>query len=268
MDKTIVKAFDLLGILAANAQPMGVTALAEQAELGKSNVHRILQTLVGLGYVERTEAAQYQPTIRIWELGSQVMSRLSLRDVARPAMQELSELTGEAVHLSLLMGAEVLYVDKIESSEPVRAYTQLGGRAPAYCTATGKAMLAFAGDAAVTAAMADATAYTDTTLVDAESFLAEATKIRKNRFSVNRGEWRADVIGLGSPIADAEGSVVAAIGLSAPGARLGLAKLKELAPKLISHARGVSAALGCTDQAWDSLTTRSGSLRGDKESAA
>lgn len=143
MDNSIAKAFGLLEMLASSDEPLGVTALAEQASLGKSNVHRILQSLVELGYVEKNAAARYLPTTRLWEFGSQVMSRRSVRDVARPAMRLLAELTSETVHLSELHDGDVLYIDKIESSEPVRTYTQLGGRAPAYCTATGKAMLAF-----------------------------------------------------------------------------------------------------------------------------
>lgn len=255
MDKSIVKAFTLLELLANSDVPLGVTALADTAELGKSNVHRILQTLLELGYVEQGANAQYQPSLKTWEMGCRVMSRLSLRDVARGPMQILAELTKEAVHLSELHQGEVLYIDKIESSEPVRAYTQLGGRAPAHCTATGKAMLAFASDADIAAALLDASDHTPKTITSLDRFEIEAEHIRTNRYSLNRGEWRSDIIGLGAPIADQSGNVVAAIGLSAPASRVELSELETLAVRLIEHAERVSLSLGCSSRQWAELPT-------------
>lgn len=253
MDKSIVKAFTLLELLANSDTPLGVTALADEADLGKSNVHRILQTLLGLGYVEQGENAQYQPSLKAWEMGCMIMSRVSLRDVARGSMQVLAELTKEAVHLSELHDGEVLYIDKIESSEPVRAYTQLGGRAPAYCTATGKAMLAFAADADIASALASASEHTPKTIASLDRFEIEAEHIRANRYSLNRGEWRSDIIGLGAPIADQSGNVVAAIGLSAPASRVELSELETLAGRLIEYAESVSLSLGCSARQWAEL---------------
>ncbi|MEP3426670.1 IclR family transcriptional regulator, partial [Ascidiaceihabitans sp.] len=178
LDKAVVKAFSLLEILSQNNSPMGITELANEADLGKSNVHRLLQTLMTLGYVRKSNDTLYTASLKVWELGSQVISRVNVRDVARPYMQMLAEATGETVHLSELFDNQVLYIDKIESREPVRAYTHLGGRAPAYCTATGKAMLAYQTDEVIDAVMAGATAHTEKTIVLPEAFLTHASTIR------------------------------------------------------------------------------------------
>lgn len=253
MDKAVVKAFNLLEILAQSDKPLGVTDLARQSELGKSNVHRLLQTLINLGYVKKSDDSDYTASLRVWELGSRIISRVNVRGVANPFMQALAETTNETVHLSEFHDTEVLYVDKIESREPVRAYTQLGGRAPAYCTATGKAMLAFQSIDIIRKAMADAQAHTPKTLSDVDKFLAEANDIRARRFAVNRGEWRSDIIGIAAPIFCASGKVEGALGLSAPASRTKESDLVKLAPNLIEYAEKISRALGCTPEIWSRL---------------
>lgn len=250
MDKAVVKAFSLLELLAGSDDPMGVTRLAETSGLGKSNVHRLLQTLQSLGYVSQTPDGAYSASLKMWELGNQVMSRFSLRDVARPFMKKLSAMTKETVHLSELDGFEVLYIDKIESREPVRAYTQLGGRAPAYCTATGKAILAYASTEDIEECCRNAQAFTAKTIVHADRFLVEAEKIRDRKFALNRGEWRADVIGLAAPILDSTGAPIGAIGLSAPGSRLHIDEMETLAPRVVEYAREISEQLGCSAATW------------------
>ncbi len=253
VDKAVVKAFSLLEILSKNNSPMGITELANEADLGKSNVHRLLQTLMTLGYVRKPNDTLYTASLKVWELGSQVISRVSVRDVARPYMQMLAEATGETVHLSELFENQVLYIDKIESREPVRAYTHLGGRAPAYCTATGKAMLAYQTDDVIHNVMAGATAHTEKTIVQPEAFLTHASIIRAQKYAVNQGEWRKDVIGVSAPISCALGRVVSAIGLSAPASRVSEKQLKAVAPQLIEYAENISASMGCTGSVWDAL---------------
>lgn len=253
MDKAVVKAFALLELLARSEKPLGVTALAGMADLGKSNVHRLLQTLQTLNYVRKTDESSYVATLRLWEMGSHVFSKLSLRDLARPYMQRLSEMTGETVHLSELDGFEVLYIDKIESREPVRAYTQLGGRAPAYCTATGKAMMAYLPDEAIVECYQTVQPFTQKTIVNVDRFQVEAEKIRQRRFAINRGEWRADVIGLAAPIAGNAGSIMGSIGLSAPASRVDIGEWETLAPRLVEYAERISLTLGCSEAGWAML---------------
>lgn len=253
MDKAVVKAFRLMEILSRSKQPMGITALATEADLGKSNVHRLLQTLNELSYVRPTGDGSYEASLKIWELGSHVFSRLSVRDIARPYMQDLSEITRETVHLSELDRNEVLYIDKIESSEPVRAYTQLGGRAPAYCTATGKAMLAYASEEELISCFDSAQKFTPKTISNLVRFQDEGVQIRERKFAINRGEWRGDIVGLAAPLADAEGKVHGAIGISGPASRLDIVQMEAFAPRVVGYAERISQALGCSESRWAQL---------------
>ncbi|MCG8419876.1 MAG: IclR family transcriptional regulator [Proteobacteria bacterium] len=250
MSKSVVKAFMLLELLSTSDHSLGVTALSQMSDLGKSNVHRLLQTLIQLGYVKKADDNTYEATLRMWEVGSHVIARLTVRDVARPYMNLLSKMTRETVHLSELDGLDVLYIEKIDSEEPVKTYTQLGGRGPAYSTATGKAMLAYADPARIAECLSTAQQFTAKTITHLGRFEAEAAKIRQQRYAINRGEWRSDVIGLAAPIAGSSGSVSCAIGLSAPASRLELTELDTLAPRLVEYAEKISRSLGCSARKW------------------
>jgi IclR family KDG regulon transcriptional repressor len=135
MNNTLIKGLRLLETLARRGQAMGVSELAAAAGLPKSGAHRLLQALVGEGYVLRQEAGSYCTSIKLWELGSAALSGFDLRRHADGIMEALVQATGETVHLSVLDRYEVVYVHKIDSANPVRAYTQIGGRAAAHCVA-------------------------------------------------------------------------------------------------------------------------------------
>jgi len=141
MNNTLVKGLQLLEVLARSEGALGVSELANRLALGKSNVHRLLQALVELGYVQKNEQrGTYQASLKLWEIGTAMASRLGIKTHALDAMERLLQTTRETVHLSVLDGDEVVYVHKIDSPEPVRAYSEIGGRVPAWCVATGKAI--------------------------------------------------------------------------------------------------------------------------------
>ena len=245
MDKTVAKAFALLEELAQSDRPLGVSELSERLDLGKSNVHRLLQTLITLKYARQTPKSSYMASLRMWEMGHQIFSKFSFRDIAKPYMNQLSDLTNETVHLSEIDGFEVVYVEKIESREPVRAYTQLGGRAPAYCTATGKIQMAHQSEAEISRCFESVHRFTPNTVTNVETFCKEAAESRARGYAVNRGEWRLDIVGLAAPIADSTGEVVAAIGVSAPASRLDAAEIERYAKNVTDCARDISQDLGC-----------------------
>lgn len=245
MNNTLIKGLALLELVARAKKPLGVTELATQLGIAKSHAHRLLQGLVELKYVQHDPLTRgYAASVRLWELGSSVLEGLDLRRVAEPHMQTLLEQTRETVHLSVLDGHEVVYVHKIESNEPVRAYSQIGGRAPAHCVATGKALLAWLSHTQLTELAQSIERYTPRTIVEEAAFLREMERVRKQGYAINRGEWRDSVGGIGAPIRDIQGHVVAAIGISGPIVRLKPALFKVLANKVVAAAQSISAGLG------------------------
>lgn len=243
MDKTFIKGLTLIEVLAASAEPRGVTSLAQELGLTKSNVHRLLITLASRGYVRRTKASSYELGSKIWELGILVRSRLSLIKVSQQHMATLAEKTGESVHLSILDGFEAVYVDKIESHHPIAAYTHVGGRAPAWCVATGKAMLAFNLDDS-RVLKPHLKRYTSQTIVDLAALNREFELIRINGYAINRGEWREGVFGIAAPIMDATEELVGGIGISGPSTRFRPKQIKVWAEMVVDAANIISQALG------------------------
>ncbi len=245
MNTTFVKGLAVLEALARAGEPCGVSDLARQLQLTKSNVHRLLRTLADHGYAQNVAGSgRYEITLKLWELGVEVLDKLDVKRVAFEPMERLVELTGETVHLSILDHGEVVYIDKVDSPQPVRAYSKVGGRAPAYCVATGKALLAHAGAAVVDAVASRLHAYTQHTITDAAELRAELRRVVDTGYAINRGEWRDGVCGVAAPIRDARGQVVAAIGISGPVDRLKVRALRQLTPAVVDVARSISTRLG------------------------
>ncbi|MBS0445882.1 MAG: IclR family transcriptional regulator [Proteobacteria bacterium] len=248
MNTTFVNGLALLEALAHAGGPCGVTELARELGLTKSNVHRLLRTLSERGYVS-SASGRYEITLRLWELGVEVLDKLDVKRVALDPMEKLAALTGETVHLSILDHGEVVYIDKVDSPQPVRAYSKIGGRAPAYCVATGKALLAHSAAAVVDAVARDLRRHTPNTITDAAELRAELRRAVEQGYAINRGEWRDGVCGLAAPIRDGRGRVIAAIGISGPVDRLKARVMKQCAPAVVEAARATSARLGWSGQA-------------------
>ena len=242
MNNTLVKGLQVMEALARSERALGVSELAVMLELSKSNVHRLLQALVDLRYAVKDEStAEYSASLKLWELGNRVSLRLAVRHAAQARMTELLLATRESVHLSVLEGHEVLYVHKLVSPQPVRAYFEVGSRAPAHCVATGKAILAWQPKAALEQfAASGLQRYTAATIVDPDDFLREMERVRTQGYAVNRGEWRDSVWAIGAPIRDSAGTVVAALGISGPSSRIKPGQIKPLALLVRKAADAVS----------------------------
>lgn len=258
MNNTLVKGMQLLEALVAHPSGIGVSALAAQMGMGKSNVHRTLQSLVEMGYAVNEDGnGTYRATLRIWELGARMIARVDIRRAASAAMQWLLHESRETVHLSVLDGDQVIYVDKLDSPEPVRAYSEIGGRAPAHCVATGKAMLARRDvpSAAIPQALGTSVrsmvrpharllaAYTPSTIVETDDLARELARIRTLGYAVNRGEWRESIWGIGAAVTDSSGRLMGGIGISGPATRIRPQRVKPMALLVVEAARRVSVAL-------------------------
>ena len=249
MDKTLIKGLDVLEALSQSESSRGVSDLAREVGLTRSNVHRTLQTLCAAGYVRQVEATgEYECTMKIPKIAAAILGRVDMKRVAEPFMQALANATRETVHLSVLDDTDVFYVHKIDSPQPVRAYSEISGRAPAYCVATGKALLAFQDESYLDRFGDRLRAHTPRTIATQVELRQELLHVRQQGYAINRGEWRETVGGLAAPIFDAHRRALAAIGISGPVERLRPPKLKTFTPDVLRAARGISEALGYSAQ--------------------
>jgi len=247
MDSTLAKGLAMLEWLARAGQPCRVTEAAQAFGVPRSNAHRTLQTLVACGWaVQDTASSAYRPSMKLFELGAQAGAATDVPALLRPLLAQLAKASGETIHLAALDGAEILYLDKFDSPLPVAAYSRIGGRAPAYCVASGKALLAaqHPDEAALRALLGPLTAHTPKTITGHAALLAELERVRARGYAENREEWRTGVCGLGAPVFDARGQAVAAVGMSVPSIRFARAQSRALAEMLLACARDASRMLG------------------------
>ncbi|MGA1301556.1 MAG: IclR family transcriptional regulator, partial [Burkholderiaceae bacterium] len=133
----------LLDVLARQSEPVSLKALAQATGLHPSTAHRILNDLVIVRMVDRTEPGHYQLGMRLLELGNLVKARLNVRDAAAGPMRELHKLTGETINLAVRQGDEIVYVERAVSERSgMQVVRAIGGRAPLHLTSTGKLFLA------------------------------------------------------------------------------------------------------------------------------
>jgi DNA-binding IclR family transcriptional regulator len=245
METTVVKALRLLEILALEEDATTLTVIADRCGITKSNAHRLLRTLEKSSYVRQDpDRRTYSPTLKLWELGVRVFERIDIKAAAARHLITLARATNESVHLSVLDGREVVYIDKVDCTHAVRAYITVGERAPAFCTATGRAILSFMPLELALAACIGLKKFTTQTIADQRSLRAEFDSVRKRGYSITRGEWREGVIGLGAPIRSRNGAVVAGVGIAGPSERLRNADLEALGRAVVFAADAISNGLG------------------------
>ena len=247
MDSTLAKGLTILDWLARQPQPSRVVDVAATFGLARSNAHRTLQTLVHCGWaVQDAPTSAYRASLKLFELGALVDASSDLKTRLHPVLAGLAAACGETIHLAVLDGAEIVYLDKFDSPLPVAAYSRIGGRAPAYCVASGKALLAALRHdaAALQARLGTLVAHTPHSLIDLSSLVDELERTRRQGYAENREEWRLGVCGLGAPVFNALGEPVAAVGMSVPSIRFSKAQVRQFAALLRACARDASLALG------------------------
>ena len=246
IDKTLLKGLAVLEVLVTpQGRPRTIEELSREVKLSRSSVHRTLQTLAHAHYVRKDEATgRYHPTMKLFEMGARQLAAFDVRNLALPFMRALAQESGETVHLSILEGITVVYIDKIDSPQPVRSYTAIGGRAPAYAVATGKAMLAHQPVGYLERYAGELRRHTPATIASVTALKRELERVRTLGYALNRGKWRETVGGLAVGIFDGLDRVVAALGISGPLERLEKGRFAALAPAVREYAGEISKAMG------------------------
>lgn len=140
--QSVARIFELIEVLAAHPAGASLQKLAGQAGLAKSTAHRLLGSLVALGYaMQDGVTGQYRLTLKMFEISSGIVNSMDIMSVAKIHLERLAQRTGEAVHLVIRDAQDIVYIYKTESG-PMRMSSRVGLRSPLYCTGVGKAILA------------------------------------------------------------------------------------------------------------------------------
>lgn len=247
MVKSVSRALDIVSLISMKKGGLGVTEIANQIDINKSSVYRILSTLVQYGYVEQdAESGKYKLGYKFLEISSKLLSSIDLRTEAKSSLQELERQTNEVIHLVVYDQGEVVYIEKLDGNETLRMHSKVGKRAPMHCTSVGKAILAHLPTEAVLDIIGrkGLPAHTDKTITDKEQFLQELTKVREMGYALDLQENEYGITCIAVPIFDHAGKVAAAISISGPTIRMTLDRLRELQPVMIRTGEEISARLG------------------------
>ncbi len=245
--KSLVKALNILEVLAEEEPPYTLTQLSRRLHLHVSTVHRLLVNLVRHGFVEvDAGTGGYQLSFRVLRMGLCVLDRLDFRQAALPLLRELNQQTKETVHLAILQGTQAISIEKFDSPQPVGLDARLGGLMPLYCTGVGKTLLAYQGDdflekLAQSPGFARLTPHTLTGLPEVRK---ELEQIREQGFALDQEEAVEGLRCVAGPVFDHTGQIVAAFSVAGPAMRLTPTRISEISQLVKETSRQITYRLG------------------------
>jgi DNA-binding IclR family transcriptional regulator len=241
--QSLARGLKILDILSQKQDGVSITELADCLGVDKGSASRLVATLASYGYAEKDEQTRrYHLGSQVVTLSRSLLTRLPLREAAKPFLRELMERTGECAHLAVPAQGQVLYIDQVESPATLRVNAEVGTMNPQYCTALGKALLAF-GDLEL---HADLKAFTPHTLTDPGKLRKNLELVREQGYAVDDEEFDLGVRCIAVPVWDFRGKVVGSMGISGPATRLTPERLPELAAIVLRVGKSLSERMSFT----------------------
>jgi DNA-binding IclR family transcriptional regulator len=222
---------------------LGVNEIARELSLPKSTISRLLISMQKFGFTRRDPSSQkFFLGIKLFELGCKASEDLELQSIAIPEMERLRDAINESVLLIILEDIHITYLHKVECKHAVVIQHKMGGTAPAYCVASGKAMLAYMPDRLEKTITVGLKAWNSNTITDPERLRRECEKARKLGYATVSEEFREGVSGIAAPIFDQTGAVAASVSVAVPTVRLNrkrqtvlIASVKKAAARISHH---------------------------------
>ena len=251
LKSSVHKTFAILEYFTVQKPEWGVTELAEAIGSNKSTVYRFLADLCQLGILyKHTSTDKYSLGLKLFELGNRVQLQSAFVDKTHPELIEVASGITETVHIAILKKQQVFYVDKVESPQGLRISSHIGSFNPAYATALGKILLAFLSkeekEQTVQAILEEQrpVAFTKNTITDRKALSTELTKIRGNRFAIDREELEQGLICVAVPIFNQNNEVVASLSASGPANRFEEKKVANYVAFLKKGADAIQNKIG------------------------
>lgn len=248
--KSIRRAAVLLEAL-GHYRKLGVRELARLTEEDKSAVYRALISLEMAGFVCRTTSGKYVLSQKLFELGNRYLVNMELKESTREYLVDLNYRTGETTLLGVLLQESVVYVEKLPRrynnlNWETEIASEAGYRVPIYCSALGKAILAFTTESQREHLLkaVQPKRLTEHTITDKAHLCQDLSLARERGYAVSNEELRIGIVGIGAPLRDATGNVVAAISVTVPKERFSPEYCADLGALVAAYAARMSRAMG------------------------
>lgn len=228
--------------------PRGLTAkqVAGLSRLPVSTVHRFLANLVTSGFLNRDGDGNHHLGIACFTIGQAAVGQLDIRRLSLPYLRELNQQTRETIHLTVRHGLSAVYVEKLDSPEPLRIHSRIGAAVPLYCTAVGKVMLAYMPPDEQNRVLPELglKRLTPNSVGNLQEFKTELYRVRKNGYACDLEEHEMHIRCVAAPIWDHTGGVQSSLSITAPTVRMPVTRLRQLAPLIQAAGLQISLELG------------------------
>lgn len=233
----------LLESLARSGKASALKELSLMRDIPQTTAFRLCQRLEEQGFLAREHASRrYTIGVRLLRLGLDIVRASGPSLLRNTILSEAVAAIGETCNLTVPVGQEVLYLDRVETQWPLRLVLEPGSKVPIHCTASGKLFLASMPDELRESMLAnmDLTANTPRSIVNVQALRRELTRIRKRGYSIDNEEFLTGLIAIAVPVKDAQDQTFAAVACHAPLARIDLDGLMRAMPKLQQAARKIA----------------------------
>ena len=237
--QSVERAFEVLEIMASAGGTITLSDLAERAELPQPTIHRLVRTLLVMGYVRQLPDRRYALGPKLIRLGESAAQQLGAW--SRPHLTQLVERTGETANIAVLDSDMAVYVAQVPSPHTMRMFTEVGRRVYPHCTGVGKALLMQLPNDAVRSLL-DRTgmpASTENSHSTPDALIRDLELSRSRGYTVDEGEQEVGVRCFAVPVADAP--TLTALSVSGPAARITLKSATQIAPLLKQVARDLAS---------------------------
>ena len=244
--QTLLKGLDVLECVAASKDPISAISVAERTGISRPTAYRLLITLEEKGYVIRDSSSTFKIGSSIMKLCKNELDKHELTEIARPSLQKLCEAIGETSILSILSGTDVINIARFESPKTIKIESKVGSITPAYCTATGKAILAFLepfkrNDLISKMEFIRRTGNTITSALELQTHLKQ---VKTQGYAIDDHEYDDEMKCISAPVFDMNGKVIAALGFSGVAFRVEKLHQEEIIRQVVDAANEVSIKLG------------------------
>lgn len=250
MNHSVVKALSLLDFFTADQSELSLSQISKLAGLPKPTAYRLLTSLEYCGFLVKIkytdQDTRYRLGLKLLELGNVVLEQSELRKTALPHMKQLGETVEEAVHLVVLEGNEAVYIEKVESTQPIRLYTRVGKRSPLHVGSGPKLLFAHMNEAERKARLKSMQLkpLTPNSIASRDRLEQELADILQQGYAISDGEQTLETVGLAFPVYDYTGQVAAALSISGMKTRFADQRMPFLLEETRKAALSISRDLG------------------------
>ncbi len=246
--QSVCHALDLLEQFRGDVDELGVTELSNRLKLHKNNVFRLLATLESRNYIEQNKVTEnYRLGLKTLELGQTFIKQMGLLRQSRPILERLVKECNETTYVAILKDFQIVYLDVVETDMTVRVVPRVGTQLPAFCTAAGKAQIAYMTDEELEHYLPgkELKRFTPNTITDQALLKKQLKEIADRGYAIDDEELDLGVRCIGAPIRDYTRRIVGAVSISGPSMRLTKERMeKDLIPMVLKAAEDISTRLG------------------------